>query len=397
MDFRVFARVATVVLISSCSAGSKIDDGRIGSPISEQAGLYNSYGLNSSVIFFVDLPSQRVMGVGLDDFAIKHQFSIKNRGPEQYVAIDLNEKFVVNFSNKHLDVYGLDGGVYPRPFSFQGTPQSVAYNPYTRVMVMQDDLSSVGILKFAENGAITKSWLGGPQIESNESIVAGDLDRSGRLVLSLTSGSISVVDIDQTLEKQSWQASTFSPDLGVIKWIAPLANQEDLVMVASATKIAVLNVATKTVLESKDLNTDAQYIKKSKAGRPHIYTRRTTGVELYLPNLAGTIEVETIRVDRLSNLSMDDLEQSYLDIDAGTITTLFSPARQSKSILRLRLSDGLVSVEKSLEVEGDASLNAAKLFVNYDDPLGACELHHLDSSEVKSLKGYNFDYFRNQK
>jgi hypothetical protein len=384
-----FLPVFFVILFSCSKAAENGSTGSIGSRISDQAGLYNAYGIETSTLFVVDQATDRLLRVSLGDFSIKQEIELKEKNSEHYVAMDINEKFAIDFSKKHLNIYGVDGGVYQKPFSFQGTPKSVAYNPYTRTMIMQDNLQSVGIMKLAENGAISKSWLGGPQLSQGKSIIAGDLDKSGRLALAMSDATMSVVDIDQTIEKQSWQSVDFSPSLGILNWIAPDHRNQDLVLCTSSTVIAIVNVATKTVLEQKTIESSAIIQFQSKAGRPHVFTLSAGGVSLYFINANGALEVES-----LAQTSLAGLKQSYLDADGAHVTMLFQNGYQERSVIRMRLSDALVMVVKSIDTNGDTSIGANKMFVNYHDPLGALELHSLETDVVQKLEGYNFDYLR---
>lgn len=375
--------------LSSCTNGDLNGKGYIGTEISDESGLYNSYGIETSSVFIVDETTDRLLGIRLADLSIAHQFELKNKDKEHYVAVDINEKFVIDFSKKHLNIYGLDGLVQDRPFNFQGVPQSVAYNPYTRTMVMQDNLQSVGIMQLGANGAVEKSWLGGPQLSNEQSIVAGDLDKAGRLVLSLSDNSLSVVDIAETLSKESWQQSSFSPNLGAVKWIAPDSLNGDLVLAASTTNIAIVNVSTKAVVEQKALDSSTIVKSVSKAGRPHLYTVKGGLVTLYYITSQGALGIES-----LSQASIEGLRQSYMDANASSITMLFAKGYRSNSVLKLRLSDALVIVEKDINTEGDTSINGKSVFVNFKDPLGAIELYSLETDDFKRLDGYNFDYLR---
>lgn len=389
MDFKLKMVLMTLWVQISCSSGPIKSKGEIGTPLSPESGLYNSYGIETSTLFVVDKSTHRLLGVSLSDLSIKHQFELKNKEVDHCVSMDINEKFAIDFSKKHLNIYGVDGGIYDRPFNFQGTPSSVAYNPYTRTMIMQDNLGSVGVMKLAENGAIEKSWLGGPKLAENQTIIAGDLDKSGRLILSLSDGSISVVDIDSTLEKQAWQEVTFAPNLGLVNWISPDGGNGDLVLVASPTKIAIINLATRAIVEERTLDAGATIQAVSKAGRPHVYTIKNDLVSLYFLNAKGAIEVAN-----LAQTSLADLKQSYMDSGATSLTMLFSSGKKSHSVIKLRLSDALVMVEKTIGTDGETSVNASSVFVNFNDPLGALELHNLENSDVKRLEGYNFDYIR---
>jgi hypothetical protein len=388
MGSKVIKIVLAAGLLNSCQA----DDGKkgmIGDRLTQDSGIFNSYGIETSSVFVVDQTTDRLLGISLSDFTIKHQFELKKKEAEHVTIMDINEKFVIDFSKKHLNIYGLDGGSYDRPFNFQGTPTSAAYNPFTRTMIIQDSLQSVGMMQLAESGSITSSWRGGPQLASGTSIVAGDLDKSGRLVLAMSDETMAVVDVSQSIAQQSWQQTSFSPGLGKVTWVAPDSRNADLLLVSSSTKIAIVNSATKVVVDQKALESSSVIKFSSKAGLGHIFTEKNGVVSVYFINAQGAIGVES-----LAQASLAGLKQSYLDGDASALTMLFQVGYRERSVIKMRLSDALVEVEKSIDTTGETSINGKTVFVNYEDPLGALELHSLTSDDVKRLEGYNFDYLR---
>jgi hypothetical protein len=389
MDSKIFTMLLAAFILVSCGADGNSSKGIIGSPLQQESGIFNSYGIETSKVFVVDETTDRLLGIGLSDFAIKHQFELKKKEDEHVTIMDINEKFVIDFSKKHLNIYGLDGGVYDRPFNFQGTPTSAAYNPFTRTMIIQDNLQSVGMMQLAENGSITSSWLGGPQLASGTSIVAGDLDKTGRLVLAMSDETMAVVDVTQSIAQQSWQQTAFSPGLGKVTWVAPDNRNPDLLLVSSSTKIAIINSATKVVVDQKTLDSSSSIRFSSKAGLGHVFTEKAGVVSLYFINSQGAIGVES-----LAQASLTGLKQSFLSADAASITLLFEVGYRERSVLKMRLSDALVEVEKSIDTTGETSINGSTVFVNFKDPLGALELHSLTSDDVKRLEGYNFDYLR---
>jgi hypothetical protein len=114
MDSKIY--LATLVLLTSCSSDS--DVGLIGQRLSQQAGLYNSYGIETKNIFVVDSMTNRILGVNSERMTLDYEFTLSNPGEEHSLAVDANERFVVDLSKKHLQVIGFDGRRHDNPIKF---------------------------------------------------------------------------------------------------------------------------------------------------------------------------------------------------------------------------------------------------------------------------------------
>jgi hypothetical protein len=418
MDSKIY--LATLVLLTSCSSDS--DVGLIGQRLSQQAGLYNSYGIETKNIFVVDSMTNRILGVNSERMTLDYEFTLSNPGEEHSLAVDANERFVVDFSKKHLQVIGFDGRRHDNPIKFLGTPVSVAYGPTSRTLVMQDDLKSIGILKLGEAGDIQKSWLGGPLIASGKNVAAGDLDKAGRMILSMSDNSVTTVDLDATLAQQSWQTSSFTTTLTGINWVAPDQSLDDMVLVASDTKLGLINMSTQTLLDSVDFPASAigkqstmtlkafksqsddfyrtpyyynqqKLIGLSKAGKPHAIVRASSATE---PVLLYAGSDGKIKSHPLQKAASGYYLQSYLSTDSKELVVMLQLNNREISVLGLRLSDNLVIRQTTVPRVGSAQINNKLLFIDHETDLGRLDLHNLADDTVKTIDGYNFDFLRHQ-
>lgn len=405
-----------VLALYSCNSsnyGTAVQN--IGTPLEEQVGLFNAYGIETKNIFVFDSTTNRILGVNTDTMAINYKFELTNPGEQHYVAMDVNEKFVIDFSKRHLQVINLDGRRFDNPLKFLGTPISTAYNPNTRFMIIQDDLSSIGILKMTEDGAIEDSWLGGPLISEGKTIAAGDIDAAGRLVLTMSDGSITLVDLAATLTQKSWQSSNFSSGLTGLNWVAPDISAQNKVLVASEESVSVLDVATKAILETVDFNQSqlslsskyyrttpsSDYYQQryepwktvmgySKAGKPHILAKTGTDKNptLYYLGSDGKIKTHVFQ-----NVTLGMYLQSYLSADGKEFVAVFKSDRGKSRVLGVRLSDNLVIRDKTISVpSGSVKINSKLLLHDFETGLGRIDLHNIADDTVKTTQGYNFEY-----
>jgi hypothetical protein len=415
MVFKILTQLIVISLISCSRQGG--DVGVIGQSLGQQTTLYNSYAIATKNVFVIDRATNRILGLNTDTMTLDHQFELINPSEDHYVAVDTNEKFVIDFSKKHLQVINLSGTRHLGTLGFLGTPVSASYNPTARIMVMQDDLYSVGILKFAEDGEITDSWLGGPLLAEGKVITAGDIDKSGRLILSASDGSILVVDIEATLAQDAWQFTSFASGLTDINWIAPDPNNADLVLAASTQTLGLINLSTQTLLDSKALAGtkstksfglsypdkydrnyyyDDYYDKQrtigfSKAGKPHVIARSSLGAApiLYYAGADGKIKTHT-----LQNAPEGYYRQSFITPDSTELVVMLQTDYGKSRVLGVRLTDNLAIIDQTLDANGTANFNNKILFLDYETGLGRLDLLDLKAGTSKTVQGYNFDYLR---
>lgn len=79
MDSKIFTMLLAAFILVSCGADGNSSKGIIGSPLQQESGIFNSYGIETSKVFVVDETTDRLLGIGLSDFAIKHQFELKKK------------------------------------------------------------------------------------------------------------------------------------------------------------------------------------------------------------------------------------------------------------------------------------------------------------------------------
>jgi hypothetical protein len=399
-------------ILVSCGSGSPRTQavGIIGEKLGDLTPLLNATGIQASQIYLVDKPTNRILKVDLASLNLMKSHEISRPGELHSLASGADGSYVIDFSNKHLEIIGSNGERQDRPFAFQGTPVSAAFNGATGTFVMQDDLQSIGLMLLASDGTVLKSWLGGPLFGTDKSLVAGDIDSSGRLILATSDKSIVMVDVEKSVDAKNWEFTSFDSKLDGINWIAPDSSQDDLSLVVSNNEIAVLNVKTQVITERLDLalgdiltETNPSevlgkialevhslvLVGKSKLGKPHVFiddvfSDRTSVVYI---NSSGKLAQH-----ELPNTGRTKQAESFLNTNAEELTVLIS-ADNSQRVTKLRISDNLVVLDEKIEVNGDVKLGKDTLFINRNSPLGYLEAYDLSDMASRKLTGFNFEYF----
>ena len=211
----------------------------------------------------------------------------------------------------------------------------------------------------------------------------------------MTDGSFSVVDVDQSISKESWQSTNFTTSLKSVDWVAPDASSADLSLVSSSTAVGVVNVATQAVTESQTINPYSRAV--SKAGKPHVITKASIDSDytMYYINASGAMTTYTLK-----DTGSGAYSKSYLSSDATKFSVLLEVGtdkyRDTTQVraLAVRMSDGLVLHDRTVTVKGAVSMDSQYLFVNQDAALGRLQLFDMETDDVKTIEGYNFNYLR---
>lgn len=389
MLFRTF--IGALVLTAACGPKTNEKQGYIGNKLDDPTSLYNGYGIQSNSIFLVDTPTHRILNVDLGALTVSQTYALSKPDYEHTLAASYDGSYVIDFSTKHLEVIKSGGEREDRPFAFQGTPISAAYHPTKGILVMQDDHQSIGLMILSADGKISKSWLGGSLFDQGKSLLAGDVDSSGRLVLATSDNSAVIIDIEKSIDQGAWSFDSFVSSIDKVHWIAPDNGHSDLSLVLAKDTVAIFNVRLKTVAERLPLlENKLTVLGQSKWVKPHIIvSNSSSGREsVYFIDQDGNLASH-----ELPKSDMGGYTVSYLDAEAAELTILYS-IENFHRVTKLRMSDNLVVLDNVIQSQGDAQLGLDVLFINKKSHLGYLETHDLRSSAVKELKGFNFDYFR---
>ncbi|MBP9708441.1 MAG: hypothetical protein KBD78_12425 [Oligoflexales bacterium] len=384
------------LLIISCSTKEEIEkSGYIGETL-EPTSFQFKDDVNADAAFFVDDPSSRILELKLADMSISKSFALSNAGNEHTLASGPDGSYVIDFSTKHLEIIKTDGTRSEQFLDFQGTPVSAAFDASLGIMVMLDDIYSVGLLMLSETGDLRKSWLGGSLIAAGKSLRAGDIDSKGNLLLSTSDDSIAIVNIEESIDAKEWVSESFATDLENIYWIAPDSDLDGLSLLLSKESLAIFNSNSGSISEQKELPSATMRVSiNSKNGKPHVITtdKNGTTIQLHFINSGGSLDTVNIPP---SGIDLFPISDSYLDKDLSTFTYFRTLFDGEYEISKFRLSDNLALFYKVIDSAGKASLTPNHLFINKEAPLGYLQVLDFESSLLKELKGYNFEYFRQQ-
>ncbi len=326
--------------------------------------------------------------IDLGSMTLKNSIEAEPQNKKSTVYVNHDGKYFVAFASKSLAIYDVNGLKTLNPLNFQGTPISVALSQSQDFLVVYDDLGSVGILNLSESGEVTGSFLGGPVVTGNQQILAGDIDSKNTLILALSEGSFSFIDLGRTIEQQQYVLETRELGYEEVSWIAPLKDS-DLMMMTSKNEIILYDMAANTEIEKMSFSDVGNSLFLSKSPTPHVLVRSSsTQISVIFPDSS----------QHLSSANIAHATQEYqiigsrLDSTQNNISLVLNGFLENVRHVKLRLSDNLVV--SSRDMVGDIRVRQADdfIFVKYPSPLGYLEKLSLSSENNMTLKKFNLPY-----
>lgn len=403
MDFKIVFLTVMLSFLLACSKSltPSVNLGYIGNSLESISQGYGENGEAEGDMVIFDETTRRIHDFDLQSMTLKNSTEVVNPDAQHFLFYYKAKDFIFDLSQSHLSILNQSRNLVSHPLKFSGLPVSVAVQQQLGLFVLYDDLQSTGIIKLGSNGEVANSWVGGSLLSTGASIVSGDLNSNGQLVLSLTGGTLAVVDVEETLGQQKWVFEQFASGINDINWMAPLPNQPNLFLAKSATKIVLFNITNKSIIDS--VNISGQQIQQlSKSIEPHL---------LLLDQ--GSLKIAYVQNDHIVvnnvNQSVNKILYSVLDSTSGVWTYVDSNAsandyyygyyynnidytKYRRTLKRVRLSDLLVTQNQALADNTQVRLISDYIFTLFPSSMGYVSRFSITNSEEKVLKYFNMNY-----
>ncbi len=258
---------------------------------------------------------------------------------------------------------------------------SYAVAPTDGVYAWIDTNLSIALLQLDDQGQTLGQWTGGPLLPSGQRFAAGEMLSGGRMLLSLDSHELILVDCLASIQAKAWVFSKLSFANQTVKWVGRISSQPDRVLLWTNTGYLLYDVKTQTTVATIALTESQVGLFSSKLGQPHLGFQDLS---------KGTLSLVYPEGDKLMTVSLPEtLGEPVASFFNGT--TLLVQTAQHK-VLKIRVSDALVAATLSFKSEARLGLGEDKVVAVYDSPLGYITIQRFDSDEVTVLKGFNRPY-----
>ena len=391
------------LMLVGCTAtdpSTKDEEHNIGQKLQPVSTIAKQNGQTKKSVLIFDETIRQVHRFDVDNATHVSTVAVANPGTSHCLMTTDDGTYFVDFYDKKLTVYNPAGQIVDDSISFVGVPKSAAFRPDLGFIAVYDNLMNVVLVKLDATGHVTKSWVGGSVVSGNLTISAGDINDDGKLVLALSDDTIAIADINNTLNSQSWQATTFSSGVTGINWIGPLANNK--IIVRSTSKIAVIDLNSKTVTSQFDA-ADYKTEKLSKLVSPHVLLRKNEAITVVSANGGSIVsKVLTNQPKRIlySQLDVPENIWTYVDVDinwtvnyefwTGRIYNSIDEVRTSRVVKRYRYSDLVALASRTAPDSSQLVLSRDYLFSLTGSELGFAQLFTVTNDGApRTIKGFN--------
>jgi len=408
MDFKKLLFITGLALCTglvSCTyrpLGEDPDDNNIigNAPKNVAALTTPDEGQSQSLVIF-DKAVRLIHQFDLTEMKHVRSFGVRNPELDHYVLYGNNGNYIVDLSEKGLSVFNRYDQVTHNPVKFQGKPISAAFLPSKGLVVVYDDLMSVGLLKLNNNGDVEKHWLGGAAIANGGTIAAGDLNDNGQLILALSDNTVVVVNPEASMDAKDWVTTTpIATGLTGIKWLAPIPKTPNQVLIRSSGKISLLDVSTQAIISSYDITDDVT--KVSKFNDPHVVMQNSSQVKVaYVKN--SQIEVKTFYF-HTGKFAMNYLMSSNLDLTKNTwsfvdtkepVSYFFNDidaAKKNRRFVRYDFAQVVATHEMSVDNDTQVEIAEDFIFALFPHTLGYAVRINIDTEQRSELSKFNLKF-----
>lgn len=410
MRFNLFL-LSLATLLSACGKPQLKDKGNdnvIGQSLESIAPLRDSGGAEKQSVALFDDVIKKIHQFNLLNMSVERTLSVLNPDSKHYVLHSGLSNYIIDFSEKQISIFDANSVAQHQPISFQGKPKSAAFRPDLGILVMYDDLQSVGVIKLSSTGQVTAAHVFGSRLAVGTSIVSGDLLNDGRLILALSDNSIAIVDLNASLaaSPRSLIATIIPTGLTKMNWIAPIPGAADRILIktdAPTAQVILYDFVAKQVVQQIALGDD-EIIKLSKSYDPHVIVKTSESSQKLI--YAKGITLQTLDVN-LVGRSVSPILDSDLDITNDTWTYVYlsnyrnnflffndvNQAKDLRTLVRTRVTDGLPLQSKPLPDRAQIKLSVNYFFALYPAPLGWAERYSIMTPEKAEMKFFNLKQY----
>ena len=406
MRFKFLLIVSAVVALAACApmkSETAGDENVVGQRLDSVSGLRTVDGLQAQRVTMFDPTVKKIHQFDLTSMTWLKTLVVLNPSEKHFVLDSGSLNYVVDLSLKHISIFDRDSNPNHNPVRMMGNPVSAAFRPDLGWLVVYDDLQSVAVIKLSSEGQVLDAYVFGAVIDGGRSIVSGDLQDDGSLVLALSDNSIAVVDLQASLSAQpkKWISSVHATSLSRINWIAPVPNRIGRLLMKTSDQVVLYDLPSKTVVQDLSV-VSKDVVKLSKSWDPHVVVSDgSTSMKLIYTD-GNTLQGRSIALrDFVYSVLNSDLDLrndtwTYVYLKNTTGFSWFNDVNQKtedRQLVRYRISDQLALQNKTIDNKAQIRLSQNFIFALYPSVLGYAKKISILGEEEASVSKFNLKRF----
>lgn len=408
--FFQFFSITTLTITALSACGPHVDyegryknDNLIGTNLETSTGLRFSDGTNLRKVSIYDETIHKIHQIDLNQMTLERTLNVTSPNEKHFVLQSNNSNYIVDLTEKHITIFDKNSNAQKDPIQFLGIPRSASFRPDLGWLVIYDSLQSVGVIKLDSSGQVLDSRTFGSVVDGTHSIVSGDINDNGDLILALSDNSIATVDLSVSLTTKNWSATSQTTTLGKISWLSPIPGAPQRLLLNTDTAVVLYDLATSSVVSTMTVNY-YDVIKMSKSINPHlviksgvtsmalIYTDGTTLSTRSFEILDAKNQYSIGKTILSSELDLALDRWTYVYADRSYGYSLYNDVNQKKEdrhLVRYRISDKLAL--KNVQVSDSAIIKLSEDFFLsiFPSKLGYIEKQNILDDSKSVIRNFN--------
>lgn len=375
-------------------------EGKIGDQVQPVAvaAPENGKGVGPAVVGIFDETTRKVRLFDLASSRLERAFDVIQPAEKHTLQYHPAGNYLLDVSKKYLTIHSRDGASrHHALFSFAPAVSS-AFLPDKNLLIYFNENKTVFVLRIDPQGNILANVPFGGDLGADGTIVCGDVNAAGELVVGLSKGDLAVIDIDASLAAKEWKYRRVAAGLTEVAWMAPLRDRPRSMIVKSLDTISVIDIDTAAV---SAVSIKGQVVERySRQLDPHILVR--SGERQGSDLLVYWVDQGVIATKKLSERRATVL-RSFLDV-TGANRWVFAEtaetqnyviwrdpeeARNSRRVLRYEWKQLLNSQDVVLADGTQVEVTPSFVFALYPYRAGYAVWRDLNTDEEKAIKGFN--------
>jgi hypothetical protein len=384
--------------LSACNGGLLLPpDHLIGEKLRNISAMADEGGVDQTNIAIYDKTVGRVHQFDLAESELVRSFPVRNPAAEHSVLYAQSGNYLIDLTTKSITIFDKFHRSKEDPIVLIGKPISAAFRPSLGFLVLYDDLMSVGVIKLGADGSVIKAAVFGGALGS-ETISAGDIDELGRLILAMSDGSIQIVDLDATLNSNSWSSTTVNVNVGSALWLAPVRGAPNKVLVQQWNKLVVVDLPDQEVKDGPDVYY-RDVLFRGRATDSHVvYRDSKDSTQIRIAFVSGGAVVDkpmSFAPEAVITSRLDLTNDSWTLLGAGSIVYDFwtgKPSFKSVRMRRWRFTDRLATYDEKMPETATFEVNANRAFALFPSKLGFAWNFNLLTQTRRDLVHFNVPF-----
>lgn len=248
------------------------------------------------------------------------------------------------------------------------------------------------MMELSQDGTVKMSWVSGPRLASDSSMVkTGALLPGGTLVLATSADKLVLIDTKITMQNQALQARNLEIEgISEVEWMAPVPATPGVILTQSSARISIVDTRNSVVTDETSM-LDIEVLSRWREREPHIFiTSASNRTPESATILTVSADLKLVRTQLLGNRArLDRVGQSWLH--EGILTVMDSGG----TLDQIRIADNLTLLNFEAPPKAQIAVTSQWMVIQHPSILGAIERRaYRRSTGTARIEAHNMPWLK---